>query len=98
MRRIIERTLTIVTITTWTISWQEDALHLDPEADPDTDKFPELLVLQEKTVQHIQQFPPRIETKEVDLAETEKAIDQTAAQPPDHSYFYQSKEMKNHEH
>ena len=66
MRRIIERTLTIVTTTTWTISWQEDAPHLDSEADPDADDFPELVVLQEKTVQHFQQFPPRIETKEVD--------------------------------
>ena len=91
MRRIIERTLTIVTTTTWTISWQEAAPHWNPEADPDTDNFPELVVLQEKTVQHIQQFPPRIETKEADLAETEKAINQTADEPPDNSYFYQSK-------
>ena len=91
MRRIIERTWTIVTTTTWTISWREDAIHLYPEADPDADDFPELLVLQEKTTQHIQQYPPRIETKEVDLAETEKVIDQTAVQPPDDPYFYQSK-------
>jgi len=91
MRRIIERILTIVTTTTWTISWQEDALHLDPEVDPNVDNFPDLVVLQEKTVQHIQQFPSRIETKEVDLAETEKAIDQTADEPPDDTYFYQSK-------
>ena len=86
MRRIIERTWTIVTTTTWTISWREDALHLDPQADPDTDDFPELLVLQEKTTQHIRQFPTRIETKEVDIAETEKVIEQTAGQPPDYSY------------
>jgi hypothetical protein len=92
MRRIIERTWTIVTTTTWTISWQEYVLHLDPEADPDADDFPELLVLQEKTTQHIRQFPTRIETKEVDVAETEKVIDQTADQlPPDDPYFYQSR-------
>jgi hypothetical protein len=91
MRRIIERTWTIVTTTTWTISWHEDALHLDPEADPNTDDFPELLVLQEKTTQHIRQFLPRIETKEVDVAETEKAIDEMADEPSDDPYFYQSK-------
>lgn len=87
MRRIIERTLTIVTTITWTISWQEELLHLDPDADD----FPELVVLQEKTVQYIQQFPLLIDTKEVDTSETEKVIDQTAGQPPDASYFYQSK-------
>ena len=90
MRRIIERTWTIVTTTTWTISWREDALHLDPEADRNAYDFPELLVLQEKTTQHIRQFPPRIETKEVDVAETEKAIDQMADEPSDDPYFYQS--------
>ena len=91
MRRIIERTVTIVTTTIWRISWQEDALHLDPEADPDADDSPERVVLQEKTVQHIQQFPLLTETKEVDASETEKVINQTADEPPDDPYFYQSK-------
>lgn len=27
MRRIIERVVTVVTTTTWTITWQDDALH-----------------------------------------------------------------------
>jgi hypothetical protein len=91
MRRIVERTVTIITTTIWKISWQTDALHLEPDADLDGDDFIEPVVLQEKTVQHSQQFPLLTETKEVDVSETEKVIDQTADQPPDDSYSYQSK-------
>jgi hypothetical protein len=90
MRRIIERTVTVVTTTTWTISWQDDALHPNTQADPDMDEFPQPDIFQE-TMQYSQQFPPVIEAKEVDLSETEKAIDQTADEPPDDPYFYQSK-------
>ena len=90
MRRIIERTVTIVTTTIWRISWQEDGLPPDPQADPVMDEFPTPDIAQE-TVQYTRQFPPVIEAKEVDLAEIEKVIDQTADEPPDDPYFYQSK-------
>ena len=90
MSRIIERTVTVVTTTTWTISWQDGALHPNPQPDPVDNDFPEADVLN-KTTQPTQKFSPVIETKEVDLAETEKAIDQTADEPPDDPYFYQSK-------
>lgn len=30
MRRIIERKVTVVTTTTWTISWQDDSLQAEP--------------------------------------------------------------------
>ena len=88
MRRIIERTVTIVTTTIWRISWQEDAVHAscDPQADPARhndfkrsergdpaiDEFPKRDISQE-TVQDTRQFPPVIEAKEVDLSVTESS-------------------------
>lgn len=84
MRRIIERTVTVVTTTTWTISWQDDALH------PVVDNVPQSDVSHE-TAKHIQKFSPVIQTKEADVSETEKVINQTADEPPDDPYFYQSK-------
>ena len=90
MRRIIERTVTVVTTTTWTISWQDDTLHLDPQADPVADNFPESDISHE-TAKHIQKFSPVTQTKEADISETEKVINQTADEPPDNSYSDQSK-------
>jgi hypothetical protein len=90
MRRIIERTVTVVTTTTWTISWQDDALHHNPQSDPVDNDFPEADVLN-KTTQHTQKFSPVIETKEADPAETKTETDLTSDEPPDDPYFYQSK-------
>ena len=72
MRRIIERTVTIVTTTIWRISWQEDAVPSEPQADLAIDEFPKPDSSQE-TVQDNQQFPPVIEAKEVDLSVTESS-------------------------
>lgn len=33
MRRVIERVVTVVTTTTWTISWQDDLSHPEPQGD-----------------------------------------------------------------
>ncbi len=33
MRRIIERVVTVVTTTTWTITWQDDPSHPGPQSD-----------------------------------------------------------------
>jgi len=92
MRRIIERTVTVVTTTTWTISWQDDAHHAssDPQPDSVTDNIPKSDVSR-ATAKHIQKISPVTQTKEVDVSETEKVIDQTADEPPDDPYFYQSK-------
>ena len=90
MRRIIERTITVVTTTTWTISWQDDALHLDPRPDTVSDNVPQSDVSHE-TAKHIQKFSPVIQTKEADVSETEKVISHTADEPPDNSNFYQPK-------
>ena len=64
MRRIIKRTLTIMTRTTWTISWREDSIpvSVDPQADPIMDEFARPNIPQ-RTVQEIQRVPPVIEAK-----------------------------------
>ncbi|HXD10788.1 MAG TPA: hypothetical protein VN653_12050 [Anaerolineales bacterium] len=65
MRRIIERKVTVVTTTTWTISWQDAPPQPSSEADsaqetlPNTDALPA-----------VQTSLPMNETKEVDLPET----------------------------
>ena len=50
MRRIIERVVTVVTTTTWTISWQDDPPHTDSQAGP-TD----INSSQTQSLQHTQQ-------------------------------------------
>jgi hypothetical protein len=70
MRRIIERKVTVVTTTTWTISWQADPLHPSPEADPvhpamsDTGSLPAAQITS-----------PVTEIKEADIAIEEQPVD-----------------------
>lgn len=73
MRRIIERVVTVVTTTTWKISWDEDPLPPKPVADPVPDEFPSPDVPREAT----QPGEIMIETKEADLPEKENEPDQT---------------------
>lgn len=76
MRRIIERVVTVVTTTTWTISWKDDPLPTEPEADtaPSADASPE-------AVQSTPLTPPVIEIEEADRTE-ETATDSPADVPP----------------
>ena len=76
MRRIIERVVTVVTTTTWTITWQDDALHPDPQVDsePDSVSKPEVLSV--------------IETKEADPPESKTETDRKADEPPQDPYLY----------
>ena len=70
MRRIIERVVTVVTTTTWKISWEADAHPSGPAADPVSDGP---LLLPEST----SPGPTVFEPKEVDLPEEkENAPDQ----------------------
>ena len=65
MRRIIERVVTIVTTTTWKISWEADP----PQADPAEDFAP----LGSPDLEISQNTPPRpttVEAKEVDVSVT----------------------------
>jgi hypothetical protein len=55
MRRIIERVVTVVTTTTWKISWENDLSPAQPEANPVSPELPDALT---------ESAPP--ETKEVD--------------------------------
>ena len=55
MRRIIERVVTVVTTTTWTISWENDPSPAQQEADPVALELPDDL-----------SEPALPETKEVD--------------------------------
>lgn len=90
MRRIIERVVTVVTTTTWTISWQDDSLQPDPQAGPIAEESPNSDISHQIT-KHIQKTSSIVTTKEADVSETENVIDQTADEPPDHSYSNQSK-------
>ena len=66
MRRIIERVVTVVTTTTWTITWQDDALHPDPQTGSDADNIPKPEILSV------------VETKEADPLELKTKTDPTA--------------------
>jgi hypothetical protein len=70
MRRIIERVVTVVTTTTWTITWQDGTHHPDPQTGSDADNVsqPEVLSV--------------IEIKEADPPEPKTETDPTADEPP----------------
>ncbi|HKY55175.1 MAG TPA: hypothetical protein VJM08_12750 [Anaerolineales bacterium] len=90
MRRIIERVVTVVTTTTWTITWQDDTPRPDLQAGPASEEFPKSDVSHQRT-NDIQKTFSVIRTKEADVSETEKSIDQMADEPPDKSCSNQSK-------
>ena len=90
MRRIIERVVTVVTTTTWTISWQGDMSPADPQAGSVTDDFPRPEVSDE-TAKHIQKFSSVTLTKEADPAEMKTETDSTADEPPQDPHSNQSK-------
>jgi len=61
MRRIIERVVTVVTTTTWTISWQDDSYPPTPKADSIDQE--DVMPVGTQTTQSI---PPITEIKEAD--------------------------------
>ncbi len=77
MRRIIERKVTVVTTTTWTISWETDPPQPDPQTDPvhpaesNTDALPAARTAPNPATV--------IEIKEADSEDEEKP---TEPQPP----------------
>ena len=65
MRRIIERVVTVVTTTTWKISWEADPPQPGPTAEPVSLQSPDLEISQGT--------PPRpvtVEAKEVNVSVT----------------------------
>lgn len=77
MRRIIERKVTVVTTTTWTISWQDDASQPSSEADSvhSTESNADTLPVAQITSSVI----------EIKEAEFQKTIDPMADKPPKNS-------------
>ena len=88
MRRIIERVVTVVTTTTWTISWQDDPSQGKPSSVADDFPKPEV---SDKTAKHIQKFSSVTLTKEADPAEMKTETDSTADEPPQDPHSNQSK-------
>ena len=64
MRRIIERVVTIVTTTTWKISWEADPPQPGPVADPVS-----LPSYDQKILQSTPSRPTTAEAKEVNVSE-----------------------------
>ena len=81
MRRIIERVVTVVTTTTWTISWQDDSIQSNLQPDPVIENVPTSGVSSE-TAKHIQKFSSVITTKEADPTEMKTETDSIADEPP----------------
>ena len=69
MRRIIERKVTVVTTTTWTISWQDDPPPSNEKADP--------VIPSESTPDAAPSLPSVIEAKEVDPSKKSKKRSQS---------------------
>ena len=82
MRRIIERVVTVVTTTTWKISWETDTPHAsrDQTADSVLNELPNPDVLSE-TAQSPQPDLTLTETKEVDPPEIVRVPDTSANEP-----------------
>lgn len=87
MRRIIERVVTVVTTTTWKISWESDPPPSQPQANPASEELSQLGILPESTPLG----PTVIETKEVKLPETQKLMNSPAEGLPDDPNSYQWK-------
>lgn len=88
MRRIIERKVTVVTTTTWTIYWKDDsssAAH-DHQADP----VLSAAILPDDTRTPVT-LPPVVEIKEVDDPSTRKMAYQVVDQPSDRSHSHRLK-------
>jgi hypothetical protein len=67
MRRIIERVVTVVTTTTWKISWEADSPQASAKTDSVSEELPHFEILPEST----SPGPTVIETKEVNPSEIE---------------------------
>lgn len=95
MRRIIERVVTVVTTTTWKISWENDPPPAQPAVEPISHQLSPLEALPESTLPD----SSVIETKEVFPHETEEISNPFTDDLPDDLPSYQPKKgIKNDEH
>lgn len=81
MRRIIERTVTVVTTTTWTIYWKDDPLHPSSKADP---VHPAEFKTEDLSTAQL--TSPVIEIKEADTTIEENPVDPNNQSKDLHSY------------
>ena len=81
MRRIIERVVTVVTTTTWKISWEMDTPHPTQPAEPAPNRLPDRHILTE-IGQSVQTLPTVSEVKEVGPPEIEPVPKTPADKPP----------------
>ena len=84
MRRIIERVVTIVTTTTWKISWEPDSPHPDPATDSVSGELP-IPKISPSASTH----PTVSETKEADLWVEKPVTKQTTDDLPEDPHIYQ---------
>jgi hypothetical protein len=93
MRRVIERVVTVVTTTTWKISWETDPPHPEPQVASIFTDLPTPDVFSE-TPRNSQANPPVIETKEVEPARIKSLNESTTGQPSQESYSYPSENKR----
>ena len=84
MRRIIERIVTVVTTTTWKISWESDSHPSQPKVDPVSEEILPLEILPEPTPPG----PAVIAAKEVDPSEPQTRLHTPAEELPDDLNYY----------
>jgi hypothetical protein len=84
MRRIIERVVTVVTTTTWKISWEAEPDPSQTQTDPVSGELPPLESLPESTPTG----PTVIKTKEVDPPETQNVRNPPAEGLPENPNSY----------
>jgi hypothetical protein len=88
MRRIIERVVTVVTTTTWKISWEADSSQTEAPISNDLSSLNSL----SETLYDTQISSDEIETKEVQPPEREEqSTDQNVEEPLNESYPYPTK-------
>jgi hypothetical protein len=73
MRRIIERVVTVVTTTTWKISWEADSAHAQPGTDPVSTE-----ITSAEMVPGTKQIPAVSNTKEVHPSERKQSPEKPA--------------------
>lgn len=81
MRRIIERVVTVVTTTTWTISWQNEPSTPDPQAQPVVEIAPHPAV-SEEGAKTIQKYSSVTQTKEAYAEEMKLETDSPVDNSP----------------
>ena len=81
MRRIIERVVTVVTTTTWKISWEHDPPHSDHQIDPVFNDLTSSELFSEPT-QSAQPHSSEKASKEADLQGLKPETNPRANKPP----------------